>query len=88
MWVQLGNEYLNLNHVSRVRFNDGWKHGDKHLVAEIETFHQGEMRLFTRVRGPEAEALRTALEGHRVLQEPILQPSDLPIGSAPTLADI
>lgn len=88
MWVQVGNEYLNLNHVSRVRFSDAWKHSAKYLVAEIETLHQGETRLFTRVRGQDAETLREALHRCSCTQERIFRPSHESLGAAPTLAEI
>ncbi len=61
MWIKLGNEYLNLAHVARVRFLKSWKNGQDELVAELETFApKGELQVFCRYRGAEAQELRAA----------------------------
>jgi len=61
MWVRLGNEFLNLDHVVRVRVNKAWKNGQEDVQAEIETKIKGEVQVFTRYRGTEAENLRLVL---------------------------
>jgi hypothetical protein len=62
MWLKLGNEHLNLDHVVRVRFNKGWKNGQDELVAEVEGFVKGEVQIFTRYRNRDAEVLQNVLE--------------------------
>ncbi len=62
MWIKLGNEHLNLNHVVRVRFNRGWKNGQEDLVAEIEGLIKGEVQVFARYRGAEAAILQALFE--------------------------
>jgi hypothetical protein len=62
MWLKLGNEHLNLDHVVRVRFNKGWKNGQDELVAEVEGFIKGEVQVFTRYRNRDAELLMNVLE--------------------------
>lgn len=62
MWVKLGNEHLNLNHVVRVRFNKGWKNGQEELVAEVEGLIKGEVQVFARYRGREAEVLHAVFQ--------------------------
>ncbi len=61
MWVKLGSEYLNLDHVVRVKFNRSWKNGQDELVAEVEGLIKGETQVFIRYRGVEAEALQAVL---------------------------
>ena len=62
MWLKVGNEHLNLDHVVRVRFNKGWKNGQDELVAEVEGFVKGEVQVFTRYRNRDAELLQNVLE--------------------------
>ena len=62
MWVKLGNDYLNLDHVIRVKFNRTWKNGLEDTVAEVEALIKGEMQIFTRYRGAEAATLQAALQ--------------------------
>jgi hypothetical protein len=66
MWVKLGNEHLNLAHVVRVLFNKGWKNGHDELVAEVEGLVKGDLQVFTRYRGYDAEVLQAALLNHTV----------------------
>jgi hypothetical protein len=61
MWVQLSSDFLNLNHVTRVRFSTVWKNAQEYLVAEIDTLEGGEIKQYTRYRGADAEVLRAAL---------------------------
>jgi hypothetical protein len=61
MWVKLGEDYLNLDHVARVRFSHSWKNGHEDLAAEVEVLIGGVMQGLTRYRGTEARALQTAL---------------------------
>lgn len=62
MWIQLGNEYLNLDHVIRMRFTKGWKNGQEEIVAEVEGLIKGDVQVFTRYRGREAEILLSIME--------------------------
>ncbi|GEM_PF-6616350 len=61
MWVKLGNEYLNLDQVVRVRFNKAFRNGQEDWAAEVETLIKGEVQIFTRYRGAEAAALQAVL---------------------------
>jgi hypothetical protein len=61
MWIKLGSEHLNLDHVVRIRFNAALKNGQEELVAELEAFVDGEIQVFCRYRGPQAEKLRSLL---------------------------
>lgn len=69
MWVKLGSEHLNLDHVVRVRFNKGWKNGQEDLVAEVEGFVKGEVQVFARYRGREAAILHAAVERQSAMIE-------------------
>src|SRR3984893_18596523 len=77
MRTLLGNEYLNLGRVIRVRFNKGWKNGREELVAEVEALIKGEVQVFTRYRGADAEALQ-ALPGG----QPSGAATPVPVGAA------
>jgi hypothetical protein len=61
MWIKLGNEYLNLDQVIRVRFNKAFRGGQEEWAAEVETLVKGEVQAFTRYRGAEALALQQVL---------------------------
>lgn len=61
MWVKLGNEYLNLDQVIRVRFNKTFRAGQDELAAEVEGLIKGELQIFTRYRGAEAATLHAVL---------------------------
>jgi hypothetical protein len=63
MWVKLGEDYLNLNQVVRVRFSRGWKSGHEEVSAEVEAAVNGVIQGLTRYRGREAEALQAVLGG-------------------------
>lgn len=98
MWLKLVHEFLNLDHVVRVRINKGWKNGIEEVVAEVEGLLKGEVQVFTRYRGAEAEILQEFLEGQAALREPdLVGPAqalgpgltpDETRGMAPTLADV
>lgn len=70
MWVKLGNEHLNLDHVLRVRFNKGWKNGQEEIVAEVESLIRGEIQVFARYRGREAAILQAAVQMQAAAIEP------------------
>jgi hypothetical protein len=70
MWVKLGHEYLNLDHVVRVKFNKGWKNGQEELVAEVEAMVKGEVQIFTRYRGAESATLQALLQPRLMTLEP------------------
>src|ERR1700730_7204047 len=72
MWVKLGHEYLNLDHVVRVKFNKGWKNGQEELVAEVEALVKGEVQIFTRYRGAESATLLAVLQPRLMTPEPVL----------------
>jgi hypothetical protein len=61
MWVQLSTDFLNLAHVTRIRFSTVWKNDQQYLVAEIDVLEDGEIKPYTRYRGPDAEILRAAV---------------------------
>lgn len=61
MWVKLGNEYLNLDQVVRIRFAKSFRNGQEEWSAEVESLIKGEIQIFTRYRGAEANALQTVL---------------------------
>ena len=78
MWIRLGNEYLNLSQVLRVRFNRGWKNGNEELVAEVEALIRGEVQVFTRYRGADATALHAIVGAHAGVPEPVAVPAGAP----------
>lgn len=71
MWIKLGNDLLNLDHVVRVRFNKGWKAGQEELVAELDGLIRGEVQTFVRYRGADADRLYAVLEGRAASPEPV-----------------
>ncbi len=76
MFVQLGNEYLNLDRVVRVRFNKTWKYGEEDMLAEIEGFVHGELQVFARYRGQQALDLLEIFQEQNV--EPVVANSAVP----------
>jgi len=81
MWVKLGTDYLNLDHVVRVRFNRAWKNGNEEIVAEVEGFVKGEVQVFTRYRNQDAEVLQAVLGTHNCAGELVVSdgvPATLP----------
>ena len=79
MWLKLGNEFLNLDQVVRIRFNKGFRGGQEELAAELETLIKGELQILTRYRGAEAVALQAALAGPADKSAP----PDVEAGAAP-----
>ena len=70
MWIKLTGEYVNLDHIVRVRANKAVKAGQTEWVVELEGIIKGELTYFTRYRGIDAEIVIHALEIHSRL-EPI-----------------
>lgn len=68
MWIKLTGEYVNLDHIVRVRANKGIKNGQTEWVVELEGIIKGELTYFTRYRGIDAELLLHALEIHSRLE--------------------
>ncbi|MBI1831915.1 MAG: hypothetical protein HYR84_10750 [Planctomycetes bacterium] len=64
MWIKLTGEYVNLDHIVRVRVSKGVKSGQSELVVELEGIIKGELTYFTRYRGIDAEIVMHALEIH------------------------
>jgi len=77
MWVKLGDDYLNLEHVARVRFSHAWKNAQEQASAEVEVVVDGVLQGCTRYRGSEAQLLRAARQQQAVTGE------GLPEGLAP-----
>jgi hypothetical protein len=88
MWIKLGSEHLNLDHVVRVRFNAAWKNGQEELVAELETFIEGEIQVFCRYRGQEAEKLRSLVQCQTARQGEPLSVAGAAQASTNTLHDL
>jgi hypothetical protein len=97
MWVQLSSDFLNLDHVTRIRFSTVWKNEQQYLVAEIDVREDGEIKPYTRYRGADAEVLRAAV-GAAVVPAPLSRPVNPPVAngivpvatasSLPTLSDL
>ena len=64
MWIKLTGEYVNLDHIVRVRANKASKNGQTEWVVELEGIIKGELTYFTRYRGIDAEIVIHALEIH------------------------
>ena len=64
MWIKLSGEYVNLDHIVRVRANRANKGGQSEWVVELEGIIKGELTYFTRYRGIDAEIIIHALEIH------------------------
>jgi hypothetical protein len=64
MWIKLTGEYVNLDHIVRVRANKSIKAGQVEWVVELEGIIKGELTYFTRYRGIDAELVIHALEIH------------------------
>ena len=79
MWIKLTGEYVNLDHIVRVRASKSFKNGEPEAVVELEGIINGELQYFTRYRGIDAEIVLHALEIHSRL-EPI--PADVANGTS------
>lgn len=62
MWIKLTGEFLNLDHIVRVRVSSSFKNGIEEAVVELEGVIKGELTHFTRYRGVDAELVLHALE--------------------------
>jgi hypothetical protein len=62
MWIKLTGEYINLDHLVRVRANKSFKNGQPEWTVELEGIIKGELTYFTRYRGVDAEIVIHALE--------------------------
>ena len=62
MWIKLTGEYVNLDHIVRVRANKSFKNGQEEWAVELEGILKGELQYFTRYRGIDAEIDVHALE--------------------------
>ena len=63
MWVKLSTEYVNLDHVFRVRFSKGFRNTAEECVAEVESIDQrGQIGTLTRFRGTDAVLLQAVLD--------------------------
>jgi hypothetical protein len=94
MWARLGSEFLNLDHIIRVRFNKSWTKDGECLVAEVEATVNGQVKQFIRYRGADAEVLQGLLAGV-ALETTVVTvletvPAHAGMGSAaiPTLSDL
>lgn len=68
MWIKLTGEYLNLDHIIRIRASKAFKNGQNEWVVELEGIIKGELQYFTRYRGIDAEIVIHALEIHSRLE--------------------
>jgi hypothetical protein len=62
MWVTIGSEVLNLDHIVRIRFHRTFKNGKDDLCAEVDALVKGEVQTFVRYRGAEAEHLQAMVQ--------------------------
>jgi hypothetical protein len=68
MWIKLSGEFVNLDHIVRVRANKSFKNGRDEWVVELEGIIKGKLQYFTRYRGTDAEVVVHALETHSRLE--------------------
>jgi hypothetical protein len=62
MWVKLSTEYVNLDHVFRVRFNKAFRNGVEEWAAEVDSIDpKGQIGTITRFRGADAQLLQALL---------------------------
>ena len=62
MWIKLTGEYLNLQHIVRVKTSRTFKHGEPEWAVDLEGIVKGELTYFSRYRGVDAEIVMHALE--------------------------
>jgi len=62
MWIKLTGEFVNLDHIVRVKASKAFKGGQDEWVVELEGVIKGELTHFTRYRGVDAEIVLHALE--------------------------
>lgn len=68
MWIKLTGEFVNLDHIIRVKASKSFKNGQEEWVVELEGVIKGELTSFTRYRGVDAEIVLHALEIHSRLE--------------------
>ncbi len=68
MWIKLTGEYVNLDHIVRVKVSKSFKNQIEEVVVELEGVVKGELTHFTRYRGVDAEIVVHALEIHSRLE--------------------
>jgi hypothetical protein len=86
MWIKLTGEYLNLDHIVRVKASKTFKHGEPEWSVDLEGISKGELTYFSRYRGIDAEIVLHALELHSRLEPAPLDAVDAP--SRGTLHDV
>ncbi len=52
MWIKLTGEFLNLDHIVRVKTSKTFKHGEPEWAVDMEGISKGELTYFTRYRSP------------------------------------
>jgi hypothetical protein len=62
MWIKLTGEFVNLDHIVRVKVSKSFKNTAEEIVVELEGVVKGELTHFTRYRGVDAEIVLHALE--------------------------
>jgi hypothetical protein len=68
MWIKLTGEFVNLDHIVRVKVSKSFKNSQEEYVVELEGIIKGELTYFTRYRGVDAEILLHALDVHSRLE--------------------
>lgn len=68
MWIKLTGEFINLDHIVRVKVSKSFKNAIEEVVVELEGVVKGELTHFTRYRGIDAEIVVHALEIHSRLE--------------------
>jgi len=68
MWLKLTGEYVNLDHIVRVKVSKVFKNGHEEHAVEMEGIVKGELQYFTRYRGIDAEIVLHALNIHSRLE--------------------
>ena len=68
MWIKLTGEYVNLDHIVRVKVSKTFKAGFAEYAVELEGVIKGELTHFTRYRGVDAEIVMHALNIHSHLE--------------------
>ena len=68
MWLKLTGEFLNLDHIVRVKVSKAFKNGQEENVVEMEGIVKGELQYFTRYRGIDADVVLHALNIHSRLE--------------------
>jgi hypothetical protein len=88
MWIKLTGEFINLDHIVRVKASKAVKNGQTEWVVELEGVIKGEMTYFTRYRGLDAEILLHALDIHSRLESTAAGQPAPHLATANTLHDV